>query len=127
MDTLALKRSLPTFYGFWERRRKAAHNRLPKHLRPPARWPIALHIALNLGIIAALGSLIFNIDDFTTDAVPAVVMIICVLMLFYTVINGLHLNHRFKNIDGHRWAKINFALVIIALMMWPATVAYFLR
>ncbi len=124
---MTLKRTLPTVFQFLERRQKAARNRLPSHLRPPARWPIVVQIILNVAIIGTLIALISNIDDFVTDAVPAVVMIVCLLFLIYTIISGMRLRAKFLKRDGHRLAQVNFWMVIAALVLWPATVAFFLR
>jgi len=126
MDTAELKRKLPTFVGWWERRRQAARNRLPKHLRPPALWPIGLQIVLNLAIMIALLTLISNRDDYVTDAGPAITMVICLLFLIFTVIEGFKMRAQYKGTRGQRWAKLNFSLMIVAFLCWPASVAFYL-
>lgn len=124
--TEQLKKALPTFFGYWERRSLAAKNRLPKHLRPLPRWPLLIQLALNTGIIAALAVLMINKDDFVTDAGPAAVLVICLLLIIYTLISGFQLKHRYQNVQGHRLAVLNFWVMLMALLMFPLSVAFFL-
>jgi len=126
MDEIKLKRNIPTFMAFWERRRKASRNRLPKHLRPPSVWPIWIQLLLNIGIIVALCTLMLNKDDYLTDAGPAITMILCLLMLIYTIYEGLHMRDRYQKTKGHRLATLNFWIMAVAFLCWPAAVAVFL-
>src|SRR5579864_113498 len=105
IDKAALKSKLPTFMGYWERRQKAAYNQLPKHLRPPAIWPIGIQMAINTAVFLALVTLMVNKDDYVTDAGPAITMVVCLLVLIYTVINGVRMRNHYQNTRGHRWAK----------------------
>jgi magnesium-transporting ATPase (P-type) len=126
MDAAIWRRRLPTFFSYWEKRQKAARNRLPKHLRPPSRWPILLQIALNLGIFIALTHLMWNKEEFLTDAGPAITMVVCFLLLIYSMITAVRLRLRYRQTRGQRWASLNFYLMILAFLSWPAAVAVFL-
>jgi hypothetical protein len=115
MDKAELKRKIPTFIGYWEKRQLAARNRLPKHLRPPARWPIVVQMALNIAILITLSTLMMNKDEYVTDAGPAI-----------TVIEGFQMKNRYINTRGARLAKFNFWLMALAFISWPMAVAVFL-
>ena len=112
--------------GYWERRSRAAKNKLPKHLRPLPRWPIVVQMVFNLGITATLTTLMIHQEDYVTEAGPAVAMVICLLTLIYTLISAFQLKRRYKNIKGRRLAQINFWFMAIALLMFPLSVAVFL-
>lgn len=127
MDEMKLKRNIPTFMAYWERRRKAARNRLPKHLRPLAVWPVWVQLILNIAIMVTLCTLMLNKDDYLTDAGPAITMILCLILLIYTIYEGLHMRDRYKNIKGQKLAAINFWFMVAAFLCWPATVAVFLQ
>jgi len=133
LETTGFKKSCPTFYALWEAfcerremRRRDARNRLPKHLRAPARWPIALQLFLNAALILTLCTLMLNKDDYLTDAGPAIVLVICLLLLIYTVVEGFRIKTQYRRERGRRWAIFNFWLMLAALICWPAAVAFFL-
>src|SRR4051812_46007271 len=96
------KKALPTLTTYLERREKAAKNQLPKHLRPLPRWPIVLQIALNSGIIFTLSWLMMSRDEFMTEAAPAVGMVVCLLLLIYTLITALQMKARYFKLPGYR-------------------------
>jgi hypothetical protein len=127
MENLTLKQRLPTFFGYLERRRERKKNQLPKHLRPVSRWPLVFHLALNIGIFLTLLTLVINQDDYVTDAGPAVIMVICLLLLIYALISAFQLRQRFEKLKGHRLAQINLWVMFLALVMFPICVANFLR
>ena len=126
MDAIQLKTKLPTFLGWWEKRQKAKRNQLPKHLRPLPVWPIWIQIVLNIAIFSALVTLMTNKDDYVTDAGPAITMVVCLLFLIFTVIEGFKIRSTYKNMRGQRLAKLNFVLMVLAFLAWPASVAVFL-
>jgi hypothetical protein len=126
MNRETLKRTLPTLMSYLERRRKVAKNQLPKHLRPLPRWPIVLQIILNLAIVITLATLMINRDDFVTEAGPAVGLVICLLLLIYTLISALQLKHRYQKAPGYRLAVINVWIMGVAALMFPLSVAFFL-
>lgn len=121
-----LKKSLPTLMGWVERRQEKARNQLPKHLRPLPMWPIFLQIVLNFSIIFTLSWLMISRDDFMTEAAPAVGLVICLLLLIYTLISAVQLKQRYQKTHGQRWSVINFWLMCAAALLYPASVAYFL-
>ena len=122
----AIKKSLPTFNAYLERRREKKRNQLPKHLRPISRGPVFFQIALNIGVFITLSWLMLNRDDFVTEAAPAMGLVICLLLLIYTLISALQLKHQFQNAPGRRWTVINFWLMVVTGLMFPATVSFFL-
>lgn len=126
MDASHLKRHVPTLMGYWERRRQARKNQLPKFLRPLSRWPILWQMAVNVGIISTLTYLIVNQDDFVSEAGPAIGLVICVLLLIYTLIEGFELKNRYKKTPRYRLAVVNFWLMWIAAVMIPVSVVTFL-
>ena len=126
IDKAALKTKLPTFVGYWERRQKAAYNRLPKHLRPPAIWPIGIQVVINAAVFVTLVTLMVNKDEYVTEAGPAITMVLCLLVLIYTVINGVRMRNDYRNIRGQGLAKFNFWLMVAAFIAWPLSVAVFL-
>ena len=122
----ALTKHLPTVMTHLERRRKKAENQLPKHLRPLPRWPIVLQMVLNVAIAFTLAWLMINRDDFMTEAVPALGLVVCLLLLIYTLISALQLKLRYHKLPGHRLAAINVWLMWTAALMFPLSVAFFL-
>jgi hypothetical protein len=126
LDPATIKRHLPTFSGFVERRKKTQRNRLPKHLRPPVVWPLYVHLALNSGLIVAMCTLMLNLDEYATDTGPAIAMGVCMLLLFYTVPSAFRLKTRYLQLRGRRRAKLNFWLAAAAFLLWPLTIVVFL-
>ncbi len=126
MDTITLKQNFPTFVSYWEKRQKARRNRLPKHLRPPTLWPVLLQMALNGGIAITLLTILLNKDDYVTDAAPAIGMVICTLLLIYTVISGIQLRNRYADNKGERLALINLWLLGGAFLCLPAVIIAYL-
>lgn len=126
MDASKWKEKLPTFFGYWEKRRQAARNQLPKHLRPVPRWPIALQLLLNMGIIITLCTMMIEREEYLTEAGPAIVLVVCLLLLIYTVISAFKLRRRYAGIKGYRWARFNFWVTALAFLCWPAAIAVFL-
>jgi hypothetical protein len=127
MDITSLRKYLPTFFSYWDRRREATRNRLPKHLRPPSKMPLFAQMAINLAIITALSYLMIYQDDFVTEAVPGIVLVVCTLMMFYTLIKAFEFKNRYKGLRGyHRWALLNFWLMWLAALFVPMTVVAFL-
>jgi hypothetical protein len=126
MDKQTIKNALPTISHFWEKRQAAKKNQLPKHLRPLPRWPIVIQIALNLGIIVTLSTLMLNRDDYLTEAGPAIGLVLSLLFLIYTLISALQLRQRYKKAPGYRWTQVNLWLMIVAAILFPIGVACFL-
>jgi hypothetical protein len=126
MKKETLHKHLPTFMSYIERRRAAKRNQLPKHLRPVPRWPIVAQMALNAGIFFILCYLMINRDEFMTEAAPALGLVICLLMLIYSLITALQLKQRYRKIPGERLAKLNVWLMGVAALMFPISVAFFL-
>ncbi|OGR90136.1 MAG: hypothetical protein A2992_08955 [Elusimicrobia bacterium RIFCSPLOWO2_01_FULL_59_12] len=126
MNRDTLKKALPTLMGHLERRRKVAQNQLPKHLRPLPRWPIVIQLALNSGIFITLSWLMLNRDEFLTEATPALGLVVCLLLLIYTLISAMRLKQRYKHLPGRRLAALNVWLMGLAALMIPLSVAYFL-
>lgn len=127
MDKRWMEARVPTFYGWWSRRKKARANQLPKHLRPPAVWPIWIQVALNLGIAWTLWELLWGRDEFLSDQTPAIGLSVTLVLLLYTVTQGWKLKRRFAGLKGRRLAKVNFWLMWAAFLLWPATVAFYLN
>jgi hypothetical protein len=126
MNTEKMKSHLPTFSGYLEKRRKAKQNRLPKHLRPPEIWPIWLQVVLNSGLIITLSNLMVDRDDYLTEAGPAIILVICFLLLIYTLISAFRLRRTYDNIRGQRLAKLNLVLMGIAFLCWAGSIVVFL-
>jgi hypothetical protein len=126
MDIAKLKAHLPTIPQYLEKRRKAKQNRLPKHLRPLDVWPLWVQIALNSGLIMTLYNLMVNRDDYLSEAGPALVMVGCLLLLIYTLISAVQKRHIYHNIRGQRLAKLNFALMVLAFLLWAGSIVVFL-
>jgi hypothetical protein len=123
---MALKKHLPTVTAYLEKRKKAAMNRLPKHLRAPTLWPLAVQVALNLAILITLTTLVLNKDDYLSDAGPAITMIICLLLVIFCIVEGIQFRRRYHQIRGERWARLNFILAILSFLAWAATVAIYI-
>jgi hypothetical protein len=127
MKKETLNKHLPTVMTYLEKRRAAKRNQLPKHLRPLSKKPIVFQIVLNLGIVFTLSWLMFNRDEFMTEAAPALGMVICLLLLIYSLINALQLRQRYQKIPGQRLAKLNVWLMGCAALLFPMSVAFFLN
>jgi hypothetical protein len=126
MDTTKIKKHLPTVTGYIEKRKKAKQNQLPKHLRPPEVWPIWIQIVLNIGLVVALMNLMIDRDDYMTEAGPAVILVICFLLLIYTLISAVSLRRFYAKIRGEKLAKINFVLMVLAFLCWAGSIVAFL-
>jgi hypothetical protein len=126
VDSEKLKHALPTVFGYLEKRRAAARNQLPKHLRPLQRRPILFQIALNAAIGFALCWLMWNRDEFMTEAAPAVGLVISLIFLVYTLITAMQYRSRYAKTPHDRLARINVWVMAVAALLWPASVAFFL-
>ncbi len=126
MKTAAIKTHLPTLSGYLEKRKKAKQNQLPKHLRPPEIWPVWIQIFLNTGLIIALWNLMVDRDDFLTEAGPAIALVVCFLLLIYTLISAVRLRGFYEKTRGQRLAKINLGLMILAFLFWAGSIVIFL-
>jgi hypothetical protein len=126
MKKETLHKHLPTFMSYVERRRLAKANQLPRHLRPVPQWPIVVQMGINGGISFTLGYLMFNRDEFMTEAAPALGMVICLLLIIYTLITALQLKQRYRKIPGQRLASLNVWLMGVAAFLFPVSVAFFL-
>ncbi len=126
MKRETLKKSLPTVMNYLEKRQKAKQNQLPKHLRPLPRWPIDVQMVLNAGIFYTLAWLMWNRDEFLSEATPALGMVVCLLLLIYSLIAALQLKEKYKNTTYAKRARINVWLMGAAALMFPASVAFFL-
>src|SRR5262245_48578156 len=124
MKTEKLKKALPTVAAYLERRREHARNQLPKHLRPLPYWPIYLQMVLNIAITSTLIWLMLSRDEFMTEAAPALGLVICLLLLIYTLISALQLKQQYDKAPGYRWTKINMGLMVIAFLTFAGSVAY---
>lgn len=121
-----LKKASPTVMGYIERRQRATQNQLPKHLRPLPAYPIYIQIALNVGVIVTLAWLMMSRDDFMTEAAPALGMVLCLLVLIYTLTTAFQLKRRYHSTRLRRWTVFNLWLMGLAGLMFPVSVAYFL-
>lgn len=121
-----LKKALPTVMGYLEKRKKAKQNQLPRHLRPLGKGPIWFQMGLNAGLFFTLCWLMWNRDEFVTEAAPAIGLVVCLLLLIYTLITALQLRARYDKLPGHRWASLNVWLMGAAALMFPLAVAFFL-
>jgi len=126
MDSANIKKHLPTVPKYLEKRRKAKQNQLPKHLRPLPIWPIGIQLVLNAGLIVALFNLMVDRDDYLTEAGPAIILVVCLLILIYTLITAFRLRHVHDKTRGQKWAKLNIALMILAFLCWAGTIVVFL-
>lgn len=126
MNRDKLKKNLPTVANYLEKRRKAKENQLPKHLRPLPRWPIDIQLVLNSGIFFTLAWLMWNRDEFLSEATPALGMVVCLLLLIYTLISAIQLREQYRGTPYAKRTLWNLRLMIIAGLMFPASVAFFL-
>lgn len=126
LDATKIKASLPTLNAWWDRRKKVKQNRLPRHLRPPAVWPIWVQIALNSALIVTHFNLMVDRDDYLTEAGPAIAMVVCFLFLIYTLISAVRLRRHYEKLRGERLTKINLGLMALAFLSWAGTVVVFL-
>jgi hypothetical protein len=126
MNTVALKRNLPTFFGFIEKRRKLRQKRLPKHLQPLPLWPVWFQVALNFLLIGTNLTLIWNKDEYLTDVGPSIPMIVGLLFLFYAVISAFQLRSQFFKGRGARLVKIDIALTVLSFLTWTGAIVAFL-
>src|SRR5579864_8149075 len=118
MNKSKIKAHLPTIPGYLEKRRKARENQLPKHLRPLAVWPIWIQVGLNSGLIIVLYNMMVDRDDYLTEAGPAIALVVCLLLLIYTLISALRLRDTYAKLRGEKLAKVNFGLMILAFLFW---------
>jgi hypothetical protein len=126
MNREKIKKALPTVAAYLEKRQKAKQNQLPKHLRPLPTTPIIFHVLLNSAIIATLVYLIANRDEFLTEGGPGLALVVCLLLLIFTLVSAFTLRSRYSKIAGQRLASWNMRLMWIAFVLWAATVAFFL-
>jgi len=126
MDAAQIKAYLPTAAAWWDKRRKERQNRLPRHLRPPAIWPLWVQIALNTGLIVTLCNLMINRDDYLTEAGPAISMGVCFLFLIFTIIEAVRKRRFYVKMRGARLAKFNMVLMVLAFLSWAGCIVVFL-
>ena len=53
-------------------------------------------------------------------------MVVCLLLLIYTLITALQLRHRYQKTPHQRLTRLNLWMMGIAALMFPMSVAYFL-
>ena len=121
-----IKAHLPTVAGYLEKRNRTKLNQLPKHLRPPEIWPLWIQVALNTGLIIGLWNLTVDRDDFLTEAGPAIALVVCFLVLIYTLISAVRLRAFYEKTRGQRLSKINLGLMILAFLFWAGSIVVFL-
>ena len=126
MDKAKIRTHLPTIARYLEKRRKAKANQLPKHLRPPEVRPLWIQLILNSAIILTLCNLMADRDDFMSEAGPAVTLVVCLLLLIYTLITAMRLRHIHENSRGQKLAKLNVGLMVLAFLLWAASIVVFL-
>ena len=126
MNREKVKTHLPTVANYLEKRRKAKENRLPKHLRPPEIWPLWLQIVLNAALIVTLFNLMVDKDDYLTEAGPAIILIVCFLVLIYTLISAFRLRHRYEAGRARKLAQLNFVLMVAAFLSWAGSIVAYL-
>jgi hypothetical protein len=126
MDKAKIKMHLPTLSHYLEKRRVAKTNQLPKHLRPPEIRPVWIQIFLNSALIVTLCNLMVDRDDFMSEAGPAITLVICLLLLIYTLITALRMRHTYDKTRGQKLAKLNVGLMILAFLLWAASIVVFL-
>jgi hypothetical protein len=126
MDTSKIKAHLPTLPKYFEKRRQAKRNRLPKHLRPPEIWPLWIQVLLNSGLIITLYNLMVDRDDYLSEAGPALVLVGCLLLLIYTLISAVQKRHLYAHLRGEKLAKVNLVLMVLAFLLWAASIVVFL-
>jgi hypothetical protein len=126
MDKIDIKTHLPTLSQFLEKRRKAKANQLPKHLRPPEIRPVWVQLVLNSALIITLCNLMVDRDDFMSEAGPAITLVICLLLLIYTLITAMRMRHTYDKSRGEKLAKLNVGLMMLAFLLWAASIVVFL-
>ena len=126
MDVAKIRKHLPTVAAWWDRRRKEKENRLPRHLRPPAIWPLWIQVALNIGLIVTLWNLMIGRDDYLTEAGPAITMGICFLVLIFTIIESVRMRRFYDKRRGVKLSKVNMVLTILAFLSWAGCIVVFL-
>lgn len=126
MDNAKFKQHLPTLSGYIEKRRKAKHNQLPKHLRPVPTWPIGVQLLLNAALIVTLYNMMVDREEYLTEAGPAVLLIVCLLLLIYTFISAFQLKRRFPTGRAKRFTTLNFWLMILAFIFWCGSIMVFI-
>lgn len=126
MNRENLKKHLPTIPAYIAKKRAARRNQLPKHLRPPAVWPLTVQIFLNSGLIITLYNMMVDREEYMTEAAPAVKIVICLMLLIYTFIQAFRLRRRYNGIAGNKRSKINMGLMLIAFAFWMGTILVFL-
>src|SRR5258708_7962732 len=124
MSSMSLKETLPTFHHLVEKHKEAQKNQLPKHLRPLPKSPILFQMGLNSGIIAMISWLMMNQDEFDNEAKPAIGLVVCFLVLIYTLISAFQLKVRYEKLRLARLTKINFWMMVSAFLMWAAGIVY---
>ncbi len=126
MDKKKLKEHLPTIPNYLEKRRKAKENQLPKHLRPIPVWPIGVQMILNAALILTLYNMMIDREEYLTEAGPAIVLVVALLVLISTFINAFRLKRRYAGIKGSRLTKINFWMMIVAFLFWCGSILVFM-
>jgi len=126
MDKAKIKTHLPTIAHYLDERRKAKANQLPKHLRPPEVRPLWVQIFLNSALIVTLCNLMADRDDFMSEAGPAITLVVCLLLLIYTLITALRMRHIYENSRGQKLATLNVGLMLFAFLLWAASIVVFL-
>jgi hypothetical protein len=121
------RRALPTAAKWVDKRNQEKRKQLPAHLRPRPVWPIWIQILLNLAITYTLMHLMFNRDEYFTEAAPAFTLGICMFLLIYTIIQGMRFRTRYRGKPGARLAKINLWCLGFAFFCLPLTIARFLN
>src|SRR5258706_6279537 len=99
-----LKKHLPTVSNYLDKKRKSKETGLPKRLRPREIWSLWIQIVLNSGLIIALFNLMVDRDDYLTEAGPAIVLVVCLLLLIYALISAVRLRRFHEKIRGQKLA-----------------------
>lgn len=126
MDNAKLKSTLPTLSRLLDKVRAPAAPQLPKHLRPQATWPLAVQLALNAGLIITLYNMMIDREEYLSEAGPAIVLVICLMVLISTFINAFRLRRRYATGKPKRFASLNFGMMILAFIFWCASIIVFM-
>ncbi len=126
MNKGKLRDYFPTLPKLLEKRRRAKENLLPKHLRPRPVWPIGVQVLLNVGLLVTLYNMMIDRDDYASEAAPAIVLVICLLLLIYTFLSAVRLKHRYAVGRGRRLAKLNVWLMVLSFLTWCGSILVFL-
>src|SRR5688572_25540888 len=102
MNKSKLREHLPTIPAYLEKRRKAKENQLPKHLRPIPVWPVWVQLIVNSALIVTLYNMMVDREDYLTEAGPAVLLVVCLLLLIYTFIQAFRMKQRYATGRGKR-------------------------